>query len=62
MTFYRSTLTDELWTREELENGHYIHDLYARQDIDPETSMTFEEWLFEAVLNGHLIEADEDAQ
>ena len=55
MTFYRSTLTHELWTREELENGKYIHDLYARQDVDPEMSMTFEEWVCEAVLNGHPI-------
>jgi hypothetical protein len=55
VTFYRSTLTHEVWTREELENGKYIHDLYARQDVDPEMSMTFEEWVFEAVLNGHPI-------
>jgi hypothetical protein len=59
MTLYRNTQTNRISTREELEQGDYIEDLLARHDVDPDMSMTFDEWLSEHLLDQVLIEEEE---
>jgi hypothetical protein len=61
MPLYRKTSTNRVFTREELANGDYMLDLDARSDVDPDMSMTFEDWLTELRLDGVLIEEDEPA-